>query len=167
MLLCWLVNAPSCRQTPAARVSAPACFIYTATLFMDIGSLLADSAGSKDMTLTVRHNYEGVVTVSVVILFHKGRRSLAGLFLAGKGPAGVVGPVFDRSEHGLRLRVFIGDPVQREGCKHPHLLEGRFWRSRTHGIAFVGLENHWLLLARVDAKTAGSAVAFSETSQFH
>jgi len=162
-LLCWLVDPHFRRLTPAARVSAPARWIGTAGLLVDIVSLLADCAGSTVMMLMGRHEFDGAVTVSVVVPVHKGRHPLAGFVLVGKGPAGVVGPVFDRSEKGFRVRVVVGDPGPREGSEHLHLLQPRFQRRPTHGIAVVGMQDQWLLLALVAAKTAGSAVALPET----
>jgi hypothetical protein len=46
----------------------------------------------------VRHEFDGNVPVSVVVPVHKQRHPLTGLVLAGNWPAGVVGPVFDRSD---------------------------------------------------------------------
>ena len=81
------------------------------SLLVDIGSLLADCVGSPAMTLMGRHEFDGAVAVPVVVPVHKGRHPIAGLVLAGKGPAGVVGPVFDRSEQGFR------GSRPREWCK--------------------------------------------------
>jgi len=112
-------------------VSAPARWIGTAGLLVDIGSLLADCVGGTAMTLMGRHEFDGAVPVSVVVPVHKGRQPLTGLVLAGKGPAGGVGPVFDRTEQGVRVRVVVGDPGAREGSEHPHLLQPRFQRGPT------------------------------------
>jgi len=90
-------------------VSTPARWIGTASLLVDIGSLLVGCVGSTAMTLMGRHEFDGAVTMSVVVPVHNGRHPLAGLLLAGKGPAGVVGPIFDRSEQGFRVRVVVGD----------------------------------------------------------
>ena len=61
------------------------------------------------MTLMGRHEFDGAVPVSVIVPVHKQRHSLTGLVLAGKGPAGVVGPEFDGSEQGFRVRVVVRD----------------------------------------------------------
>ena len=57
------------------------------------------------MTLMGRHEFDGAVPVSVVVPVHKQRHPLTGLVLAGKGPAGVVGPVFDRTDQGFRVSI--------------------------------------------------------------
>ena len=88
-------------------MSAPARLICTACCLVDIGSLLAECVGGTAMTLMGRHEFDGAVPVSVVVPVHKRRHPLTGLDLAGKGPAGVVGPVFDRSEQGFRVRVVV------------------------------------------------------------
>ena len=88
-------------------MSAPARWIGTAGLLVDIGSLLADCFGGTAMTLMGRHEFVGTVPVSVVVSIHKQRHPLTGFVLAGKGPAGVVRTVFDRSEQGFRVRVVV------------------------------------------------------------
>ncbi len=46
------------------------------------------------MTLIVSHAFECVVTDSMILPAHKQVHPAAGLILARKGPAGVIGPVF-------------------------------------------------------------------------
>ena len=122
-------------------MSAPARWIGTAGLLLDIGSLLAECVDGTAMTLMGRHEFDGAVPVSVVVPVHKRRHPLRGLVLAGKGPAGVVRSVFKRSEQGFRVRVVVRDPRSGKGSEHPHLLRPQFQRGPTHGIAVVGMEN--------------------------
>jgi len=122
-------------------VSSPARWIGTPGLLVDIGSLLADCDDGTAMTLMGRHEFDGAVPVSVVVPLHKGRHLLTGLVLAGKGPAVVVRPVFDRSEQGFRVHVVVRDPRPGKGSEHHHLLQPRFQRCPTHGIAVVCMED--------------------------
>jgi hypothetical protein len=68
---------------------------------------LANSRGGSTVALMWRHEFDRAVVVPVVVPIHKCTRPFAGLVLAGKGPAGVVGPVFDRTEQGFRVRVVV------------------------------------------------------------
>ena len=107
MLFQWLVYPHFCRLTPAAGSTAPARWIGTAGGLLDLGSLLANCLCGSALALVGRQEFDAAVAVLVVIPINERQHLLAGLVLAGKRPAGVVGPVFDRSEQGFRVRVVI------------------------------------------------------------
>lgn len=69
--------------------------------FVDQRSLLADGTGLAAVALLRRDELDAAVAVLVDVPLHERRSPLAGLFLAGKGPAGVVRPVFGRAEQGF------------------------------------------------------------------
>jgi hypothetical protein len=48
-----------------------------------------------------RHELDAAVEVPVVVPIHKCSYLFAGLFLGGKGPAGVDLPILERSEQGF------------------------------------------------------------------
>ena len=107
MLFQWLVYPHFCRLTPAAGSTAPASWIGTAGGLVDLGSLLANGLCGSAVALMGRHEFDAALAVLVVVPINERHHPFAGLVLAGKGPAGVVGPVFDRSEQGFRVRVVI------------------------------------------------------------
>ena len=98
MLFRWLVYPHFCWLTPAADGTAPARWIGTAGGLVDHRSLLANGRGGSAVALMWRHEFDRAVVVPVVVPIHKQRHQLTGLVLAGKGPAGVIRPVFDRTE---------------------------------------------------------------------
>ena len=100
---------------PAAGAPAPASWIGLASGLVDLFSLLANSLGGSTVALAGRHEFDLAVVVPVVVPVHKQRHPLTGLVLAGKGPAWVIRPVFDRTEQGFRARAVIGDPRPGEG----------------------------------------------------
>jgi len=53
------------------------------------------------MALMGRDEFDAAVAVPVVVPVHKRSYPLAGPVFAGEWPAGVVGPVLDRSEQGF------------------------------------------------------------------
>ena len=69
-------------------MSAPARWIGTAGLLVDIGSLLADCVGGTAMTLMGRHEFDGAVPVSVVVPVHKQRHPSQTSSLRAKGRLG-------------------------------------------------------------------------------
>lgn len=81
---------------------APARWISTAGLLVDIGSLLANDRGGATMALMGRHEFDTAVAVPVVVPIHKGHDPLAGIISCQKDGWGI-GPVFDGSEQGLRV----------------------------------------------------------------
>ena len=131
MLFRWLVDPHVFGLEPAAGVSAPARWIGLAGGLVDLGSLLANGLGGSTVALVWCHEFDAAVVVPVIVPIHKCTHPFAGLVLAGKGPAGVIRPVFDRTEQGFRVRVVVGDPGAREGSEHPHLLQPRFQRGPT------------------------------------
>ena len=98
MLLRWLVYPHFFGLAPAAGASAPARWIDTACGFVDLGSLLANCLCGSAVALVGRHEFDAAVTVLVVVPINERHHPFAGLLLAGKGPAGVTRPVFDRME---------------------------------------------------------------------
>jgi hypothetical protein len=98
VLFRWLVYPHFCRLTPAADGTAPARWIGTAGGLVDHRSLLANGRGGSAVALMWRHELDAAVAVPVVVPIHKCSYPFAGLVLAGKGPAGVIRPVFDRTE---------------------------------------------------------------------
>ena len=86
---------------PAAGAPAPASWIGTACGLVDLGSLLANCLGCSAVALMWRHELDAAVAVPVVVPIHKCSYPFAGLVLAGKGPAGVVRPILERSEQGF------------------------------------------------------------------
>ncbi len=123
MLFRWLVDPHIYGLIPAACGATPARWIGQAGFLVDLRSLLANGLGGSTVSLMGRHEFDAAVVVPVVVPIHKWCRPFAGLFLAGKGAAGVVGPVFDRTEQGFRVGVVVGDPWPGEGSEHPHLLQ--------------------------------------------
>ena len=83
---------------PAAGAPAPARWIGLAGGLVDLGSLLANGLGRSTVALVGRHEFDATVVVPVVVPIDKRSHPFAGLVLAGKGPPGVVGTVFDRTE---------------------------------------------------------------------
>ena len=69
--------------------------------FVDQRSLLADGTGLAAVALLRRDELDAAVAMLVDVPLHKCSGPLAGLFLAGKGSAGVVGLVFGRAEQGF------------------------------------------------------------------
>lgn len=67
--------------------------------------MLADVHSLAVMTLLGRHKFDRAMVMLVVVAIHKYWYPFAGFALAGKGPAGVIRPVFDRTEHGFRINV--------------------------------------------------------------
>ena len=107
MLFCWLVHPHFIGLEPAAGAPAPARWIGTAGGLVDLCSLLANGLGSSTVALVGRHEFDRAVVVPVVVPINERHHPLTSLVLAGKGPAWVVGPVFDRSEQGFRVRVSL------------------------------------------------------------
>ena len=110
-------------MAPAAGAPAPARWIGLAGGLVDLGSLLANGLGGSTVALVGRHEFDRAVVVPVVLPIHKCARPFTGLALAGKGSAGVVGTVFDRTEQGFRVGVVVGDPWPGKGSEHAHLFE--------------------------------------------
>jgi len=87
------------------------------------GSLLANGLGGSAVALVGRHKFDRAVVVPVVVPINERQHPFAGLVLAGKGPAGVIRPVFDRTEQRFRVRVVVGDPRPGKRPEHVHLLQ--------------------------------------------
>lgn len=66
--------------------------------FINPGSFLANGCCCTAMALLRCDEPDGAVAMFMDVPVHKGGGPLAGLLLAGKRPAGVVGPVFDGAE---------------------------------------------------------------------
>ena len=119
------------------------------------------------MALVGRDEFDAAVAVPVVVPVDKSRYPLARLRFAGKRPIGVVGPVFDRSEQGFRVGVVVADARPRERSQHSQFLQPALQRGRSHGIAVIGMEDQWRLVALLTAKAAGAAVALLEAGPLH
>ena len=109
-LYCWLVYPHFCRPTPATGNTAPARWIGPAGGLVDLCPLLANVLGGSALALLGCHKFDAAVAVLVVVPINKRHHPFAGLLLAGKGPAGVIRMVFDRTEQRFRVRVVVGDP---------------------------------------------------------
>ena len=72
-----------------------------------------------------------------------------------------------RLERGFRVEVVIGDPWTGEGSQHVHLLQPALQRGRFHGVAVIGMEDQWWLVALGAAKALGAVVALPETGLLH
>jgi len=103
MLLQWLVYPHFRRLAPAADGTSSARWIGLASSLNDHCSLLANGLGGSAVALVERHKFDAAVAVLVVVPINERHHPFAGLLLAGKGPAGVIRPVFDRTEHGFRI----------------------------------------------------------------
>ncbi len=94
----WLIDPHHYWLAPAASGLAPAVWVGLASLFVDLGAHPADCNGGTAVTLVRRDELDAAVTVAVVVPVHKSRYPLACLRLAGKRPAGVIGPELDCAE---------------------------------------------------------------------
>jgi hypothetical protein len=107
--------------------------------------------GPDRLPLLRGHEPDGAVAVFMHVPVHECRRPLAGLFLAGKGPTGVVGPVFGRAEQRLGVGVVVRHPWPGEGAQYPQLLQPHLQRGGAHGAAVVGVQDQPALALLADA----------------
>ena len=63
---------------PAAGGSAPACWIGSTSLLVDLGSLLANCRGGSTVALVGRQEFDSAVAVPIVVPVHKRSHPLAG-----------------------------------------------------------------------------------------
>ena len=126
------------------------------------------------MSLIGRHEFDAAVVVLVVVPIQKCCQPFAGVVLAGKGPAGEFGPIFDRSEQGLRVRVVVCILGREKDLSTPisslrdsNVAPRNSSRSLRLGIAVVGVQDQGWLVALAAAKGAGAAVALLEASPLH
>jgi len=70
-------------------------------LFINPGTVFADFHSLAVVPLIGRHKFDAAVATPVVVLVHKIYNPQAGLVLAGKWLARVIGPVFNGAEQRL------------------------------------------------------------------
>ena len=63
--------------------------------------------GSFTAALVGHHKFDAAVVVTVVVPINEQHHPLARLLFASKGPVGVIGLVFDRTEQGFRVGVVV------------------------------------------------------------
>ena len=96
--LLWLLVDPHFFGLTPAGGSVPKFWMGLTDCLLDIGPLLADCGGGSAVTLMGHDEFDAAMPMPLVVLIHKRRHPLACLVFAGEWPAGVVGPVLDRSE---------------------------------------------------------------------
>ena len=111
---------------------------------------MADGRSLAAVPLLRGHELDRAVAVLMHVPVHECRRPLAGLLLAGKGPAGVVGPVFGGAEHRLGVVIIVRHARAREGAQHAQLLQPHLQRGGAHGAAIVGVQDQPLPAALAD-----------------
>jgi len=92
---------------PAAGLSAPACWIRSAGVLIDLSTLLANGDGQSTVSLNGCHVLDPAVAVSVVVPVDELGDPLTGLPFGGKGLAGVIRPVFHCPEQGFGVGVVV------------------------------------------------------------
>jgi len=121
-----------------------------ACLFVDGAPVPADFHGLAAVALVGRHELDAAVAVPVVVPIHKRGHPQAGVLLARKRPAGVVGPVLCSPEQSFGVRVVIRYPWPGEGPEHAQFLQPALQGGRTHGVAVIGMQDQRLLATFAD-----------------
>jgi RNA polymerase sigma factor (sigma-70 family) len=95
-------------------------------LFIGQRSLVTDGSCLAAVPLLRGDEPDGAVAVLMHVQVNECHRPLARLLLAGKGPAGVVGPLFSGAEQRLRVWVVVLIQVAREAlvCSAPRCRAG-------------------------------------------
>ncbi len=78
-----------------------------ASMLIEQRAHLTHGIGLATVPLVWRHEFDRAVAVLMAVPVHECRRPLAGLLLAGKGPAGILRPVFGGAEQRLGVGVVV------------------------------------------------------------
>ena len=103
----WHIDPRLFWLTPAAGVSAPACWIRSAGFLINTGALLANVYCRSAVSRNGCHELEVAVTVPVVETVDELGDPLTGQLFGGKWLAGVIRAILNRSERGFRLRIVV------------------------------------------------------------
>jgi len=94
---------------PTPGVSAPACWIRSAGVLIDLSTLLANGDGRSAVSLNGCQELDAAVPVPMVVPVDECSDPLTGLFFGGKGLAGVIRPILHGPEQGFGVRVVVAD----------------------------------------------------------